>query len=64
MANQMSRYVKRPLGEPLEVSRCLTDGALVCENERSFSHHLGHHIEQPVKVKYLEKMLIWLRIIR
>lgn len=58
-----TKYVWRPFGELLELDRCDVDGGLVTNSQRSLSHHLGHRMHQPVKIKLWEMLLIWTRII-
>lgn len=56
--------ILRPFGNVLEVDRCVVDGGLVTNSQRSLSTHCGHPLRGPVKISFFELILIWLRIIR
>ena len=57
--------VWRPFGKPINIHRCNTDGALVnWDLQESLRHHEGHYIKQPVKLSFLERILVWVRVIK
>ena len=60
-----STFISRPLGEPLEVGRCMADGGLVVlGSQASLSIHAGHSVKSPSLLTWWEILFIWIRIYR
>jgi hypothetical protein len=59
-----TKYAWRPFFGLVEVDRCMSDGGLVTDSQKSLKTHAGHRMVQPVYLKMSEIVLVALGFIK